>query len=85
MSAIRLSLAQLCAFIISIFDGQMPQTDPKILNIVFITLSTPHLLMPPLGCSYGTISHLNRAHLNPILNQLVETAYFRYFKVRTRH
>lgn len=33
------------------------------------------------SCSYGTISHLNKAHLNPILNQLVKTAYFRYFKV----
>ncbi|KAK9850278.1 hypothetical protein WJX84_007666 [Apatococcus fuscideae] len=33
------------------------------------------------GCDYNSVNRLNAKHLNPVLSRLVQTPFFRYFKV----
>ncbi len=40
-----------------------------------------NLLLCSAGCDYNSVNQLNAKHLNPVLSRLVQTPYFRYFKV----
>ena len=39
------------------------------------------LALPPVGCTYAAVERINRDEVQPLLDELVKTPFFRYFKV----
>ena len=42
------------------------------------------MVPPSAGCDYASVEQVNRDTVNPLLRQLVQTPFMRYFKVTCR-